>query len=329
MRSEEVCDDGAKELLTLPHHLIHFDSEIAVSIAGLSDEIAESVAARWCAEPAAKKGQGRSAAIHIGFESRADVTPDSGVHNQSFGSWRTSIDPRAGRSIVFPWRRAEAPSDDFFKAVDLCVTHALALGGGVVVHGAAFAVAGKGILAAGGSGSGKSTVTAAALRCGAQVASDDLVLVTARPNGRVHAESLRRELYLRQPGKSVLPPDLQADLEPFDFLGEARWRLRPKANPGSFMDVLKTDRLWLVSVDRRLRQSRCEEASQAAALAWLMRGISGLFLTAGFRLVREKILEVLGRTAVSCPATRIHLGRDLLVSPEGCIERLLSPEGKG
>jgi hypothetical protein len=326
---EQVCDDGAEELPTLLHHTIRFDSEIAITISGLSDEIADYVAARWCAELTTKKGEGRSAAIDIGFESRADRTRESVSHNQSFGTWRATINPATGRSAVVPLRGDGAPSDDFFKAVDLCVTFALALRGGVVVHGAAFTVGGHGILAAGGSGSGKSTITAAALRRGAQVASDDLVLVTAQASGRVQVESLRRELYLREPGRSALPRDLQADLEPIDVLGEARWRLRPKAVPGSFTNVLKNDRLWLLSVDRRLRESRREDVAQAAALAWLMHGISGLFLTAAFRPVRERILEVLGRTVVSCPATRIRLGRDLLVSPAGCIDRLLCPEGKG
>lgn len=216
---------------------------------------------------------------------------------------------------------------DFLKAVDLCVTHALALAGGVVVHGASFETGGFAVLAVGGSGSGKSTLTAAALRLGARVVSDDLLLVARQSSGQVRVETLRRELYFREPGVSALPQTLRGDLQIFDNAGERRWWLAPEAEPSRFVKSVVPERLWLVSVDRRLGVSRCKAVEQATALAWLIRGISSVLLTVPFDSERVAILDVLGALVSECAASRVRLGRDLIAEPAKTFDRLLVRDG--
>jgi hypothetical protein len=84
------------------------------------------------------------------------------------------------------------------------------------------------------------------------------------------------------------------------------------------------ERLWLVAVDRRLRESRITSADQAEALAWLIRGLSGLFLSAGFDRERGPILDLLAGLVASCPASKVRLGRDLLADTEGTMNRILA-----
>jgi hypothetical protein len=232
--------------------------------------------------------------------------------------------PGDGHDTVGPIIEGAAVSEDFHRAIDLCVAHALAMRGAVVVHGAAFDIGGRGVLVVGGSGSGKSTVVAGALRKGARVVSDDLLLVARRPRGRIGAESLRRELFFRAPGVSIVPQRLVEQLVPIDDGGETRWRLTPDAEPSSFAGAVSPKSLWLVAVDRRLRKSRVAAVDQAEALAWLVRGLSGLFLSAGFERERGPILDLLSNLVASCSLITVRLGRDLLSDPEETMDRILA-----
>jgi hypothetical protein len=161
------------------------------------------------------------------------------------------------------------------------------------------------------------------------VVSDDLLLVTHQPSGETRATTLRRELYFREPGMSALPPRLKCGLQPLSVAGEARWRLTPESGPERFIGSTAPVRLWLVSVDRRLRESRRQDSSQADALAWLIRGISGLFLAGPFLSERRLILEVLVSLVESCATSRVRLGRDLLCAPAQTVGRLLVSGGGG
>lgn len=278
-----------------------------------------------------KEGGGRisAATIEVLLDPPNRVPGGPGISEQRFGRWTALLRPGGGSDTVLPRRAATVESDGFSEAIDLCVTHALALAGGVVVHGAAFESAGCGVVAAGGSGSGKSSVTAAALRRETRVVSDDLLLVANLPSSEIRATSLRSELFFRKPGMSALPQKLKRELQPFSYAGEARWRLAPKADPSRFVGSTRPEHLWLVSVDRRLRESRQTGSSQADALSCLIRGISGLFLTEEFFSERRMILGILVNLVESCTTSRVRLGRDLLSSPAETIGRFLAFDGEG
>jgi hypothetical protein len=83
------------------------------------------------------------------------------------------------------------------SALYLCFAHQWARIGLLPVHGAAFVTDQGGVLAIGGTGTGKSTLTAAALIAGCRVVSDDWLLARASPDGLV-VERLRRFIMLRR-----------------------------------------------------------------------------------------------------------------------------------
>jgi hypothetical protein len=316
-----------EELTKLSHHLIRFAScGISVPITGLDDAATERVAARWCGTVGKFSGPSATPAIVV-LSSRQSIVAATGDTTHDFGSWRTVLRPGNGSDTVFSIGDGVAVSSEFDRAIDLCVTHAIALRGGVVVHGAAFDAGGRGVLVVGDSGSGKSTVAAAALRLGARVVSDDLLLVARRSSGGIGVETLRCELYFRAPGVSIVPPSMVEKLVPIPDSEEVRWRLTPDDEPSSFVDSVVPGRLWLVSVDRRLRESRIAAVDQAEALAWLVRGMSGLSLSGGFDDERIPILDLLADLVASCPAVKVRLGRDLLAEPEDTMDRILVSGG--
>jgi hypothetical protein len=315
------CD---KELTKLSHHLIRFESSgMSIPIIGLDDGVADRVAARWCAKAARRSGESPAPATTVLSKHRLHDA-SRGDYKRRFGPWRAVLNPGDGFDTVGPIIEGAAVSEDFHRAIDLCVAHALAMRGAVVVHGAAFDTGGRGVLVAGSSGSGKSTVVAGALRTGARVVSDDLLLVTRRPAGRIGVESLRRELFFRAPGVSIVPQRLVEQLVASNDGGATRWRLSPDAEPTSFAASVSPESLWLVAVDRRLRESRVTAVDQAEALASLVQGLSGLFLSAGFERERAPILDLLSSLVASCSLIRVRLGRDLLSDPQETMDRIVA-----
>jgi hypothetical protein len=315
------CD---KELAKLSHHVIRFESSgMSIPITGLDDVVAERVALRWCATAARQRGESAGPTIAVlGKLHRQEASRED--CRRRFGRWRAVLSPGHGFDTVSPVIDGAAVSEDFHRAIDLCMAHALAVRGAVVVHGAAFDFGDRGVLVIGRGGSGKSTVTAGALCCGARVVSDDLLLVARRPSGKIGVGALRRELFFRSPGVAIVPQRLAEKLVPIDDEGEARWRLNRNAEPSSFAESMTPESLWLVAVDRRLRESRVAAVDQAEALAWLVRGLSGLFLSSGFDRERAPILDLLAGLVAPCPAVRVRLGRDLLADTVGTMDRILA-----
>lgn len=300
---------------------------MSIPITGLDDVVAERVAVRWCATAARQSGESAGPTIAVlGKHHRQDGSKEG--YGRRFGPWRAVLSPGHGFDTVGPIIDGAAVSEDFHRAIDLCIAHALAVRGAVAVHGAAFEFGDRGVLVVGSGGSGKSTVTAGALCCGARVVSDDLLLVARRPSGKIGVGALRRELLFRTPGVSIVPQRLAEKLVPIDDQGEARWRLNPDAEPSSFAESMTPESLWLVSVDRRLRQSSVAAVDQAEALAWLVRGLSGLFLSSGFDRERGPILDLLAGLVAPCPAAKVRLGRDLLADTEGTMDRILAATGE-
>jgi len=312
--------------------LVFEPSGLEIACIGITGTPLAEVASRWCCTV----GDGRTTApsveltvrsngdLHADLE-RHETSPGSngGLLEERFDNWRSLIRSGFGRDEVAAVIPAAPASGDFFQAIDLCVAHLLALQGGVMLHGAAFEIGGTGVLAVGYSGSGKSTIAAAALTTGGKIVSDDLLLAAKQPSGEIGLATMRRNMVLREAGFQILPEKIRELLAPFDIRGKRRWQLSLEATSSPSTEWISPRRLWLVSVDRRLKSSRIGRVDQAAALAWLIRGTTDRFLTQDFHREREAQLEVLRDLAEICPAYRIRVGRDLLARPEATFERLL------
>jgi len=307
--------------------LVFEPSGLEVACIGLGRAHLRDLTARWCCT--LDDGPGSAAKFELRIVSNGD-RPDpfsairTRLHEEQFGHWRTTIRPGIGCDDVGCATRSAATSGDFFQAVDLCVTHLLALQGGTMLHGAAVELGGAGVLAVGYSGSGKSTLAAAALAAGGAVVSDDLLLAGKLPSGEISLATMRRAMVLREAGFQILSQDFRELLKPYDIKGKRRWQLSQKDAPSAFTEWIDPRHLWLVSVDRRLGSSRVEGVDQAAALAWLIRGTTDRFLTEAFPRERDAQLQVLKTLAEARPACRIRLGRDLLTAPAATLEHLLS-----
>jgi len=296
----------------------------------------EDVVKRWCCSVGRMSPIGELGCPILRLTAKPDRSRSrswkrvdrNGLHLERFGSWRSVLRPGGVRDEVEPVRSPSSESFDFQQSFDLCMTHLLAMQGGVVLHGSVFDLGGVGVFALGDSGSGKTTLAAASLRAGGRVVSDDLVLASVSAIGEIAAATLRREMLLREAGFSVLPAALRQDLWTFDDAGETRWQLSPDQAPARFKHWTRPQKLWLVSVDRRLKASRVAAVDQATALTWLIRGTTALFLRAPFHEERLAVLATLRNLAEDCPAFRIRLGRDLLEAPVATLDRLLRADGR-
>ncbi len=143
----------------------------------------------------------------------------------------------------------------------------LALGqrGVICLHAVAFHVGPHTVLGVGGSGAGKSTITAAAMRSGGRIASDDSVL--AGPcDGRVQLGPFRAYFSFRDATLAVLPDWLRKKTTK----GVDAHYLDRLSCPGNLAAELVPDQLWQLGIDRRLRASRIQPLSQQEALVALV-----------------------------------------------------------
>lgn len=319
-------------IVSQPLRLVFEPSGLSISCTGFGEASLEGVATRWCC------GVGTVEEAMPGVELRVrsggkeptglDLQGDSQISESTFderrfGNWRALIRPGRGLDEIRAFNAAATLSADFQRAVDLGVTHLLALQGGAVLHGAAFEIGRDSVLSIGHSGSGKSTVAAAALTAGGRIVSDDLLLAATLPSGEAGLATMRRFMVFRKAGFEGLPEKLRKVSRPLDVLGESRWKLSPSAEPSAFTEWTVPERIWLVSVDRRLRSSRLMAVDQATALAWLMRGTTQMYLSTPFDRERDAQLEALTTLAEACPAYRVRLGNDLLARPLATLEKLL------
>lgn len=202
----------------------------------------------------------------------------------------------------------------------------IAMAGGVPLHATAFTVGGAGVLALGASGGGKSTLASIALSAGGQVVSDDS-LIAGLHQGTPVVTAWRRDLFLRKTTLKVLPPRLARAARRTRFVDGMRWVLRRGQLGERVVDAVAPNRLWVISVDRRLRQSRVARIPQAQIVAEIMKATSLVNFSARYPDQRTQLLATVVRLASSGDALRILLGRDLLEQPRATLDRLLGHDG--
>ncbi len=202
----------------------------------------------------------------------------------------------------------DGPSPDLMETA-----MGLALGrlGVICLHAVAFQIGRDTVLGVGGSGAGKSTITAAAIRSGGRVASDDSVL--AGPcDGRVQLGPFRAYFSFRDATLAVLPDGLRSKTTE----GVDAHYLDRLSCPDNLAAELIPDQLWQLGIDRRLRASRIRPLSTQEALVALVSSASLLTLSPRYPRARAGALSVLATLAESCRGFDVRLGRDMLEEPE-------------
>lgn len=210
--------------------------------------------------------------------------------------------------------------------LDAGVCAALGLGGVAALHAALLRYRGRHVLALGRRGSGKSTLTAAAVLAGGLVGSDDTSCVFVGSAGRVNAVGVAADVFLRPGsflgfgerigGRKVSWPD--GERFAVD-VGEA----------GRLTDAVVPDELWSLPGMRGDPVSTKAPLGRGAALAALVDASSAPFLTAAAGPIRTRVLGVLRSLAEGVPAFEIRTAVDLLERPAVALDRLLGFEAAG
>lgn len=309
---------------------------VIVRITGLAPALAAQAGDHWVAtmKPLGDRGTGNPPLLRVagpGERLTAERSPSDASRPGASGGDLLPLP--GGRLLVHPEREVVeamlgevAATEDYLHldVLDAGLAVALSQRRVLLVHGAAFIHHGSGTLAIGDSGTGKSTLAAAAVAAGARVLSDDTVLVHDAGD-RLEARPFRNHLGFRQDPTASLPRQSAAKLRRLDGDGWAWWRLDLAALPSrSRAGVLEPRRIWALSVDRRLRRSRCKPLSQSEGLASLVSATSPLVLSPRYRRTRAGLLPLLRRLAEGCPGWHVRLGTDLLRDPAAELERLVA-----
>lgn len=298
----------------------------AIRIAGLDEATIHQVERHWSAEVArVRDDTDRPAAVRVERlgeppRDRLSRTITSDGDLVSLPGGRLRVHPERDEVVAALADGGEALALD---VLDAAMAIALARRGVLLLHAAAFRHGRTGVVAVGASGSGKSTLAAAALRAGGRIVSDDTVLVhTTRGSLRVHP--FRSHLGFREEPTGTLPPAAAQGLRTVTGTGWTWWRLDlGDLPPSSRLAACAPDRLWVLSVDRRLGRSRGERLPQSEILAALVAAASPLVLSPRYRTTRSRLMPVLLAAAESCPAWRVRLGTELVRDPAAELERLI------
>jgi hypothetical protein len=178
------------------------------------------------------------------------------------------------------------------------------------------------VLGLGESFSGKTTVAVAAMRAGGRVVSDDAVLAVPGGGRSVALLPVRSYGWLRGRTREIVPSDLREKMVAGDEEGMPRWVLSREDGGEGFVDRSTPDVVWVLSVDRRLRQSRVEPIDHGRVFAALIRASSPLFLSRHCPETRDRLIPAFRELCAQCRGFRVRLGRLLLEDPVGEMTRL-------
>ncbi len=204
--------------------------------------------------------------------------------------------------------------------VEAALGCALAATGACFLHAAAIELAERRPLVIGETGSGKSTLSAAAAAFGGRVVSDDSLVLGEHDRSPV-VRAARRHLWLR-PDSERLADALSAAGASTERCPDGRIRIERTA--ALCRDWYHPDSLVLLRLDRSSERVGHRRLNQAEALAALLRGTSALYLTdprlAG---ARGSLLDLLTLFAERLPAIELELGKALLDSTEECLAEIV------
>jgi len=313
--------------------LLSFDElPMRLRLEGLPGEIAHSIARQWlCAIHAADEDTD-AYRVRLRAEPQLRFKPPSSgsaarqirLRASTVGATTELRMPGARVSFTAGQRGAEVEVHPrllhFPGLAELTVGgplgHALALEGSSFLHGAAVIVDDLPILLLGEAGSGKSTVAAAALAAGGKVVSDDSLILYPTASSRFGARTLRRDLFLREGSRAVLPAPLQERLQRVGPAIDPRWMLGRGDAASTFCTAIEPAALCVLRRDRRLKAFRLTALNQAMALTVLLEANSSPhLLQPGFEGEQRRLLSLWSRLASRLPAFELRLGPAMLDSP--------------
>lgn len=228
---------------------------------------------------------------------------------------------RANRPLTEILLAADAPPS-LSGALGVGLLRACSLAGLLVLHAAVVAYRGRGWLALGPSGRGKSTLAAAVLRAGGRVVSDDLVLLQAVPDAAAcrgfTAHPFRDDLYLRGDVSPLLPSAAASALVPEQRLSGIKLRLRRTAVPESFAAYAALDAVAVLGAGPRPCHSAVHVLHQAAGFAAVVSALNyQLSPAAG-----PPLLAAAQQLVSACPVVGLDVGTELLAHPRQELERI-------
>ena len=193
------------------------------------------------------------------------------------------------------------------------------------LHAAALRWRGRGVMILGGRGAGKSSLVLAALAEGAEVVSDDWLLVGCE-RGEVRAERLRQFLMLR-PGETWtrFAPSLGGDLD-FRCGNDGRFVHAISPKDPAFPSWIRVERCLLLHrppADRPAT-TRLEASDQAGLLGELIDAAMPVLMTHRFPVERALLFDRFNALIRRLPTAAVTTGRDLLADPRSVLERLIS-----
>lgn len=265
----------------------------------------------------------------IGVDNPGAARIDGPRSNHDFPDSRARLQSGApGKLIIGPEHRRDprllAP-----KAFTLLTAQQWARGGALPLHAAAFELNGRGVLAMGRRGSGKSVLSLAALAAGGRLVSDDWVLL-ADDNGHPAVERLR-EFFMLRPGWAT---ERLAERLPGLHLRAASgaktsFHLSRRDDP-RFPTSLRIDELWLLQRPRtgRTGPTSWQTLAPARALAHLIESGTALLFGQAFPHERRAALTTLRLLLARVNCRQVATGTDLIETPEQVFGKIPGSTGR-
>jgi len=222
-------------------------------------------------------------------------------------------------------------SEESFRALELFVHLAVAWDAAgrqrATIHGCAFQAGdGRGVLAIGPSGTGKSTLSVAAALAGARVVTDDFVQLgfLGSQDDRPVAAWLRRDMYVEELdlplGQRPFQPGPEDGMQRFG----SKLRVRRAGNPDLFIDQTTVSEVWVLRRSVPTINTEIRPATKSAAFAALLQASLPLISVFERGELSREILGILRRTADGVACREVHLGEDLMREPGPSAVRLLA-----
>jgi len=305
---------------------------LRLQLEGFPSEIAHSIARQWLCGIRSAAGGSNAYRVRLHKEPRLRFRPPASERLQrqirlrasTVGSTTQLRMPGTRTSFIADRPRAEIEVHPHLLrhpglmelAVGGALGHALALAGASFLHGAAVIVDDLPILLLGEAASGKSTVAAAALAAGGKVVSDDSLILYPTASSRFGARTLRRDLFLREGSRAVLPAPLQERLQRVGPAIDSRWVLGRGDAASAFRTAIEPAALCVLRRDRRLKAFRLTALNQARALTSLLEAnASPHLLHPGFEGEQQALLSLWSRLTSTIPAFELRLGPAVLEAP--------------
>jgi energy-coupling factor transporter ATP-binding protein EcfA2 len=204
------------------------------------------------------------------------------------------------------------------------LVRAFALQGLAQIHGAAVRLPAGGALFVGESGSGKSTLTAALLRTGIPVVSDDSVVLQPPGQGHRNARILpfRPDCYFSPDTLAMIPPALRDALEPIQLAAGIKYRFARAAAPELFCEIADLTCIAVLDATERKRTTTVAPLTHAQTFAALLRANPYGPASGAGRI--SALHNTLVSVASTVPAYRVRVGSRLLCAPEETVAELTS-----